>query len=89
VLSGHHNMGTEVFRYLVDLKKGDEIILQADGRDYHYTVVDHFVLPERNVSAEQRQQNAQWIMPTTTERLTLVTCWPYSTNTHRVIVIAK
>lgn len=89
VLSGHHNVGSEVFRNLVNLKKGDEIILQADGHDYYYKVTDHFILPERGVSEEQRQQNAQWIMPTTDERLTLVTCWPYSDNSHRLIVIAQ
>jgi sortase A len=89
VLSGHHNLGAEVFRYLVDLKKGDEIILQADGRDYRYMVADHFILPERDISTEQRQQNAQWIMPTADERLTLVTCWPYNDNSHRLIVVAK
>lgn len=89
VLSGHHNIGAEVFRYLIDLKKGDEIFLQADGRTYRYRVTDHFILPERGVSAEQRQQNVQWIMPTTDERLTLVTCWPYTGNSHRLIVIAK
>ncbi|MFN8455275.1 MAG: sortase [Anaerolineae bacterium] len=89
VLSGHHNMGAEVFRYLVDLKKGDDIILQADGRDYHYFVTEHFILPERGVSEEQRRQNAQWIMPTSEERLTLVTCWPYNDNSHRLIVVAK
>lgn len=89
VLSGHHNMGAEVFRYLVNLKKGDEIILQADGRDYHYLVTDHFIVPERGVPEEQRQQNVQWIMPTSDERLTLVTCWPYNDNSHRLIVVAK
>jgi sortase A len=89
VLSGHHNVGSEVFRDLVNLKKGDEIILQADGHDYSYKVTDHFILPERGVSEEQRHQNAQWIMPTTDERLTLVTCWPYNDNSHRLIVIAQ
>lgn len=89
VLSGHHNMGTEVFRYLVNLKKGDEVMLRADNHDYHYQVTDHFILPERGVSEEQRRQNAQWIMPTSDERLTLVTCWPYNDNSHRLIVVAK
>lgn len=89
VLSGHHNLGAEVFRNLVNLKKGDEIILQADGHDYRYKVTDHFILPERGVSEEQRQQNARWIMSTTDERLTLVTCWPYNDNSHRLIVVAQ
>ena len=89
MLSGHHNLGTEVFRYIVDLKPGDRVILHAYGRDYDYVVTDRFILAERGVSEEQRRQNAQWIMPTTIERLTLVTCWPYTDNSHRVIVVAK
>jgi sortase A len=89
VLSGHHNMGGEVFRYLVDLKQGDPVVLYADGREYNYVVSDRFVLPERGMPEEQRRQNAQWIMPTTVERLTLVTCWPYTDNSHRVIVLAN
>ncbi len=89
VLSGHHNLGTEVFRHLVDLQPGDEVILHADDRDYPYVVTDRFILPDRDVSEEQRRQNAQWILPTTTERLTLVTCWPYTDNSHRVIVLAN
>jgi len=36
-----------------------------------------------------RQENARWIAPTDDERLTLVTCWPYTNNTHRVVVVAK
>jgi sortase (surface protein transpeptidase) len=52
-------------------------------------VIDRFILPERGVSDEQRRQNAQWIMPTNVERLTLVTCWPYTGNSHRVIVVAE
>lgn len=89
VLSGHHNLGVEVFRNLIDLKQGNEIILEADGRSYHYMVTDRFILPERNVSEEQRSQNAQWIMQTVDEQVTLVTCWPYNDNTHRLIVVAK
>ncbi|MFQ6059422.1 MAG: sortase [Anaerolineae bacterium] len=89
VISGHHNIKGEVFRYLVDLEPGDEIILYAEGREYRYVVTDNFIIQEAGVSAEQRRRNAQWIAPTEDERLTLVTCWPYWTNTHRVIVIAK
>jgi sortase A len=89
VLSGHHNLGAEVFRYVVDLKPGDAVTLRADGRDYPYFVTDRFIVPERDAPEEQRRQNAQWIMATVDERLTLVTCWPYNDNSHRVIVIAK
>jgi LPXTG-site transpeptidase (sortase) family protein len=89
VISGHHNIGTEVFKDLVNLKQGDEITLQADGRDYKYEVTDSFIIPDRDVPAEQRQQNGQWIMPTEQERLTLVTCWPRNDNSHRLVVLAQ
>ena len=89
VLSGHHNIKGEVFRDIVKLNPGDEIMLHADGRTYYYTVSDRFIIPERGVPEAQRRQNALWIMPTVDERLTLVTCYPYTDNSHRVIVIAK
>jgi LPXTG-site transpeptidase (sortase) family protein len=89
VLSGHHNLGGEVFRNLVELQLGDRIILRAGGRDYHYAVTDHFIVLERGAPEEQRHQNAQWIMPSVDERVTMITCWPYVDNSHRLIVVAK
>ncbi|RME98256.1 MAG: sortase [Chloroflexi bacterium] len=89
VFSGHHNIGGEVFRDLVDLKVGDEITVQADAYKYHYIITDRFIVPERDAPPEQRAQNAQWIKPTVDERITLVSCWPYNNNTHRLIVVAK
>jgi sortase A len=89
VLSGHHNTRGEVFRYIVDLDVGDTVTLYADDRPYTYTVESRFVLRDKGASEERRQQNAHWIGAFPDERLTLVTCWPYTSNTHRVIVIAK
>lgn len=88
VLSGHHNIGGEVFRHIVDLEPGDEIILYADGRPYRYVVQSKMILPEKGQPPEVRQENARWIGPFPEERLTLVTCWPYTSNTHRLIVVA-
>jgi len=89
VLSGHHNIKGEVFRYIVDLNPGDTITLYAGDRPYTYTVESRFVVRDKGQSAERRQENARWIGSFPDERLTLVTCWPYTSNTHRVIVIAK
>jgi len=89
VISGHHNIKGEVFRYLVDLEIGDAITLYADGRPYVYRVFDKFIVREEGAPLEQRYKNAAWISHFDDERLTLVTCWPYTTNTHRVIVIAR
>ena len=54
-------------------------------------VVDEVTKPllEVGASEEQRLANARYIQPTSDARVTLVTCWPYYTNTHRVIVVGK
>jgi sortase A len=89
VLNGHHNIYGEVFRDLEDLNPGDEIILYSGETPHYYTVTERHILKEKYEAAEIRQQNAQFIMPTDDERLTLVTCWPYTNNTHRLIIVAR
>ncbi len=89
VLSGHNNTRGEVFRDLTRFKPGDEIILYADSNAYLYRVQEWFILPERDATLVQRLQNARWAAPTRDERLTLISCWPFRTNTHRIIVIAR
>jgi sortase A len=91
VISGHHNIEGKVFRYVVDLEPGDEITLYVGDTLYYYTVTEKYILKEAGMPLSVRQKNAQWIMPTEDERLTLVTCWPYQWpgNTHRVIVVAR
>ncbi|MFN8483016.1 MAG: sortase [Anaerolineae bacterium] len=89
VLSGHNNIKGEVFRNLIDLNIGDPISLWADGREYRYVVTDKFIVQEVGASMDQRIANARWIASTDDERLTMVSCWPYWTNTHRAIVIAR
>ncbi|MGH2592916.1 MAG: sortase domain-containing protein [Anaerolineae bacterium] len=88
VLDGHHNVYGEVFRYLVDLEPGDTIQLWAGDRARDYIVSLMKILPEKGQPIEVRLENAKWIQPTEDERLTLVTCWPYENNTHRLIVVA-
>jgi sortase A len=91
VLSGHHNIDGKVFRYVVDLDPGDEITLYVEDTPYVYLVTEKYILKEAGMPLRVRQKNAQWIMPTGDERLTLVTCWPYEWpgNSHRVIVVAR
>lgn len=88
VLNGHHNIHGEVFRYLENLAEGDEIFLYDQNQVYTYTVSLVEILPERDQSLEVRMKNAEWIAPTEDERITLVTCWPYEDNSHRLVVVA-
>jgi sortase A len=88
VLHGHHNYNGEVFRHLVHVQPGDIVTLEAHGQRQYYLVAQTMTLAEEDQPIEVRQENARWILPTSDERVTLITCWPYGASTHRLIVIA-
>ncbi len=96
VISGHNNIGGSVFRSVcvigqpgVDFGLRDEIILSdEEGRHFTYKVNGWQRIKEANASIARRRGNAQWLDPTDFAQLTLVTCWPPWSNTHRVIVTA-
>ena len=88
VLNGHHNIKGEVFRYLVNVAVGDRVRVFVGDQVYYYAVDQRMILKERGEPLEVRWQNASWIQPTEDERLTMVTCWPYTSNTHRLVVVA-
>lgn len=89
VLTGHDDWQGEVFKNLYKLKKGDQLTVQAGDRQIGYHVDDILLLPEVGQPLEKRIENAKFIGTTGDERLTLVTCWPYGVDDHRVIVIAR
>jgi sortase A len=88
VLNGHHNVWGEVFGKLVDLNPGDVIEVFSGNTMIKYEIRNKMILPERNEPIDVRFQNARWLLPSPDERLTLVTCWPHWTNTHRLIIVA-
>jgi LPXTG-site transpeptidase (sortase) family protein len=88
VLNGHHNVYGKVFKDLVKLHEGDLIQVYSGNQVFKYQVVLAMLLPERFKSLTVRLENARWILPTDDERLTLITCWPADSNTHRVIIVA-
>ncbi|GIV66640.1 MAG: sortase [Bellilinea sp.] len=89
VLVGHHNVEGKVFENLHKVQPGDEIVLAGGTVAFRYQVVNVMILPERDVDVQTRLENARWILPSEDERITLVTCWPAWTNTHRLIVVAQ
>jgi LPXTG-site transpeptidase (sortase) family protein len=90
VLNGHtRGDGQGEFQNLGDLARGDEIrVWDAGGQPYLYIVDSVVTLQEAGLTLEERQRNAQYVRPTEDTRLTLVTCWPEWSYTHRVIVVA-
>lgn len=89
VLNGHHNIYGEVFRNLVDLQVGDTVRLTGEGTRASYTVTQTLILPERDQPIDVRLANAQHILPTSDQRITLISCWPYSSNSHRLVIVAE
>lgn len=92
VLAGHVGGYGKVFRDLYYVRRGEQIILYSNGQQYLYTITQRLVVDEEGASAEQRAQNAQYIEPTDSEVVTLVTCWPLTGKDkfkQRVIIRAE
>ena len=88
VISGHNNIRGEVFRDLHKLKPGDDVYVWVGNSPYRYGVSIVYRLPVKGAPPSIQRDNASWILPTNDQRLTLVTCWPYWSNTHRIVVVA-
>jgi LPXTG-site transpeptidase (sortase) family protein len=89
VINGHHNEYGEVFGNLVNIKIGDNIYVYSQGKKFSFIVSNYMILQERFVSTAIRLQNERWLSPSNDVRLTLVTCWPKISNTHRLIIVAR
>jgi LPXTG-site transpeptidase (sortase) family protein len=88
VLVGHNNIYGEVFKNLWDLEVGDEIILRGPTSERIYKVEQRVVFEEKDQPLQVRLANAHWFGTVPHEQLTLVTCWPYFTNSHRIVIVA-
>ncbi|MFN8456528.1 MAG: sortase [Anaerolineae bacterium] len=87
VLNGHSNIHAQVFRHLPEVEIGDDILLWADGQPHHYMISQKLVVLEKGASLQQRIENAKLLLPTSDERLTLITCFGPEAA-YRLIVIA-
>ena len=88
VIAGHNDIDGEVFRRLPELRQGDEIFLRRGDSTYRYVVVVRTIVREQGATAQQRYENARWMDPTDGPTATLISCYPYRVDTHRVIVHA-
>lgn len=64
-------------------------VYSPDGRRYDYVISEFLRVQDSGVPLSQRIANGQYIEPGGDTRLTLTTCWPPWSNTHRLILIAK
>lgn len=89
VFYGHHNVYGSVFRGLDRLQPGDVLSVRNAAETIDYVVEQVDVFEENSVSASQKLVHMEYFAPTSTEHITLLTCWPFTGNSHRVAVIAK
>jgi sortase A len=80
VLSAHNDIYGEIFRYLDDLELGDEVIVYAGEQPYRYTVTAKQIVEPTEVSV---------LAATTKPVATLISCYPYMVDTHRIVVVAE
>ncbi len=81
VLSAHNDIFGEIFRNIEDLESGDEVRVRAmDGRWYTYVVYGKDVVGPGDV----------WVLDRGNQPIvTLITCYPYRVDTHRMVVFAR
>ena len=89
VLNGHNNIEGSIFAGLYDLKPGDKVILRSKSREVTYELSYYKLLKEKDQPVSVLIENAKYIEPTPDDRITLVTCWPITNNTHRWIWVGK
>lgn len=91
VISGHNNStGGHVFGDLADLEIGDQITIWTDQQEaFTYQISRRDIIRAFGASTEELDYLQQIIQPTSRSRLTLITCWPNWTNTHRLILVAE
>lgn len=64
VISGHRDT---FFRHIHELEKGDQILVQRNGRTFHYAVTGKHIVQPTDVSVLKPSKDAE---------LTLITCYP-------------
>jgi sortase (surface protein transpeptidase) len=72
-----------------DLLNGRTIeLFDAAGQEFKYTIAAFYRLKDTGVSIEQRIANGRFMEPTDQAQVTIITCWPPTSNTHRLVVVA-
>lgn len=79
VLAAHNDIYGAIFKDLDQLSPGDEIIVSTNQTSYTYVVTKIDIIEPTEV---------QVMKPTDHASTTLISCYPYRINTHRIAVFA-
>ena len=91
LLSGHNDStGGRIFANLEELEAGDELIVyNGAGQEFVYRVVGQQIIRALLAGRTESAAMQRLMAPTANEQLTLITCWPSWSNTHRLFIIAE
>ena len=88
VVTGHNDWEGEVFRTLEYAEYGQIVEIETEEGIHNYEIREVHMRQEIGASLEERLETGRFMAEMPEERLTLITCWPYGINDHRVIVVA-
>jgi sortase A len=80
IISAHNDIFGEIFRRLPELGLGEEVFVHTASQVYRYVVTQQRIIEPTEVEVMQ---------PTSSPVLTLISCYPYGIDTHRIVVIAE
>ena len=80
VISAHNDIFGEIFRDLPGLELGAEVFVHTASRVYRYVITQKRIIEPTDVDV---------MYPTSSPVLTLISCYPYGIDTHRIVVVAE
>jgi sortase A len=80
IISAHNDIFGKIFRDLPDLGLGDEVFVHTASQVYRYVVTQKRFIEPTEISV---------MYPTSSPVLTLISCYPYGIDTHRIIIIGE
>lgn len=80
IISAHNDIYGEIFRDLPKVQLGDIVEVYTASQVYRYRVTQTRIVEPTDVSV---------MYPTSSPVLTLISCYPYGVDTHRIVVIAE
>jgi sortase A len=80
VISAHNDIFGQIFRDLPDLDLGDEIFVYTASQVFRYVATQKRIIEPTEVDV---------MYPTSSPVMTLISCYPYGIDTHRVVVVGE
>lgn len=80
VLAAHNDVYGEIFRYLPRVPVGETVTVYAGQEAFQYRITER-----RIITPDQ----AEVMLPTTGATVTLISCYPYLIDTHRIVLFGE